>query len=116
MEVRAVSKDTGISPRKVRPLVDMVRGKKVDEALTLLRFASTPAARIVARTVKSAAANADNNFQMEPADLKIIDIFTDKARTLKRHRPRARGQASPILKRSSHITVIVTEQRKINGT
>ncbi len=110
MEVRAIAKDTGISPLKVRPLIDMVRGKKVDEALTILRFASTPAARIVAKTVKSAVASADNNFQMEPADLKIVSIFTDKARTLKRHRPRARGRASPILKRSSHITGIIAEQ------
>ena len=110
MEVSAVAKDTGISPRKVRPLVDMIRGKKVDEALTILRFAPTPAARIVAKVVKSAAANADNNFQMEPANLKIAGIFADEARTLKRFRPRARGRASPILKRSCHITVIVAEQ------
>jgi len=110
MEVSAVAKDTGISPRKVRPLVDMIRGKKVDEALTILRFAPTPAARIVAKVVKSAAANADNNFQMEPAKLKIAGIFADEARTLKRFRPRARGRASPILRRSCHITVIVAEQ------
>jgi large subunit ribosomal protein L22 len=107
MEVKAVAKDTGISPRKVRLLVDMVRGKKVDEALALLKFAPTPTARVVAKVVKSAAANAENNFQMSPSDLKIVSIFADEARTLKRFRPRSRGQASPILKRSSHITVIV---------
>ena len=112
MEVRAVSKDTGVSPRKVRPLVDMVRGKKVDEALTILRFAPTPTARLVAKVVKSAVANAENNFQMSPSDLKIINIFADEARTLKRYRPRARGRASPILKRSSHITVIVDEEKE----
>lgn len=110
MEVKAVAKDTGISPRKVRPLVDMVRGKKVDEALTLLRFTPTPTARAVAKVVKSAAANAENNFQMTPSDLRVVNIFTDEARTLKRYRPRARGRANPILKRSSHITVIVAEQ------
>ena len=110
MEVRAVAKDTGISPRKVRPLVDMIRGKKVDEALTILEFAPTPAARTVAKVVKSAAANADNNFQMEPADLKIVRVFTDEARTLKRHRPQPRGRAHSILKRSCHITVIVAEK------
>lgn len=110
MEVSAISKDTGISPRKVRLLVDMVRGKTVDEALTILRFAPTPTARVVAKVVKSAAANAENNFQMSPADLKIVKIFADEARTLKRHRPRARGRVSPILKRSSHITVIVSEE------
>ena len=109
MEVKAISKDTGISPRKVRPLVDMVRGKKVDEALTILKFTPTPTAKVVAKVVKSAAANAENNFQMSPSDLKIIKIFADEARTLKRYRARARGRLNPILKRSSHITVIVDE-------
>ena len=110
MEVKATSKDTGISPRKVRPLVDMVRGKKVEEALTVLRFSPTPTAKVVAKVVKSAAANAENNFQMSPADLKVVSIFADEARTLKRYRPRARGRAGSILKRSSHITVVVAEQ------
>jgi len=110
MEVRAVAKDTGVAPRKVRLLVDMVRGKKVDEALTVLRFTPSPTARIVAKVIKSAAANAENNFQLPPEDLKIVRIFTDEAPTLKRYRPRSRGRASPILKRSSHITVIVAEQ------
>ena len=109
MEVRAVAKDTGISARKVRLLADMVRGKKVDEALTMLRFAPTPTARVVAKVVKSAAANADNNFQMSPSDLIIVAVFVNEGRTLKRFRPRARGRANQILKRSSHITVIVAE-------
>ncbi len=112
MEVSAIAKDTGISARKIRPLVDMVRGKKVDEALTILRFTPTPNARVVAKVVKSAAANAENNFQMSPSDLKIVSIFADDAQTLKRHRPRARARTSPILKRSSHITVIVAEQEE----
>ncbi len=110
MEVRAVAKDTGIPASKMRPLVDMVRGKKVDEALTILRFVPTPKAQVVAKVVKSAAANAENNFQMAPSDLKIVSIFADEAPTLKRYRPRARGRASPIRKRSSHITVIVAWQ------
>ena len=110
MEVRAVAKDTGISPRKVRPLGDMIRGKQVAEALTVLRFTPTPTARVVAKVVKSAAANAENNFQMSPSDLKIVSIYVDEARTMKRFRPRLRGRVSPILKRSSHITVIVAEQ------
>ena len=109
MEVRAVAKDTGVSPRKVRLLVDMVRGKKVDEALAILRFAPTPTAQVVAKVVKSAVANAENNFQMSPSDLRIIKVFTDEARTLKRFRHRARGRINSILKHSSHITVIVAE-------
>ncbi len=110
MEVRAVTKNTGLSPRKVRLLVDMVRGKKVDEALTMLKFTPTPAARVVAKVIKSAAANAENVFQMSSSDLKIVKIFADEARTLKRFHARARGQASPVLRRSSHITVVVAEQ------
>ena len=110
MEVRAVAKDTGVSPRKVRPLVDGIRGKKVDEALAILRFTPTPTARVVAKVVKSAAANAENNFQMSPSDLKIVNILADEAQTMKRFRSQARGRVNPILKRSSHITVIVAEQ------
>ena len=110
MQIRAVAKDTRVSPRKVRLLVDMVRGKKVDEALTMLRFTTSPTAQVVAKVIKSAAANAESNFQMSTSDLKIVRIFADEARTLKRFRPRSRGRVSPILKRSSHITVIVAEQ------
>ncbi len=110
MEVRAVAKDTGVSPRKVRLLVDMVRGRKVDEALTMLKFTPSPTARVVAKVIKSAAANAESVFQMSPSDLKVVGIFADEARTLKRFRPRSRGRVSPILKRSSHITVVVAEQ------
>ncbi len=110
MEVRAVVKNTGIPASKVRPLVDMVRGKKVDDALTMLKFAPTPNARFVAKVVKSAAANAENNFQMIPSDLKIIRIFADEAQTLKRFRPAARGRVNRIRRRSSHITVIVADQ------
>lgn len=109
MEVRAISKDTGVSPRKMALLADMVRGKRVDDALNILRFAPTPNAVIVAKTIKSAAANAENNFQMTPTDLKIVKITADEARMLKRFRARARGRANQILKRSSHITVVVSE-------
>ncbi len=110
MEIRAVAKDIGVSPRKVRLLVDMVRGKKVEEALTALKFTPSPSARIVAKVIKSAAANAESVFQLSPEDLKVIRIYADEARTLKRFRARSRGRASHILKRSSHITVIVSEQ------
>jgi len=110
MEIKAIAKDTGVSPRKVRLLVDMVRGKKVEEALTILKFTPTPMARVVAKVVKSAVANAENNFQMSPSDLRIVKVFADEARTLKRYRSRSRGRVSPILRRSSHITVVVAEQ------
>jgi large subunit ribosomal protein L22 len=110
VEVRAIARHTGIPASKVRPLVDMVRGKKVDEALTLLRFTPTPKAKLIAKLVKSAASNAENNFQMDPADLKIISIFADEAPSMRRYRPRSRGRVSPIRRRSSHITVIIAEE------
>ena len=110
MEVKAVVKDTGISVRKIRPIVDLVRGKRVDEALNILKFVPSPHARVVSKVIKSAAANAENNYQLPVSDLRIAAIYADEGRTLKRYRARSRGMASPILKRSSHITVIVTEQ------
>ena len=110
MEVKAIAKNTGISASKMRPLVDMVRGKKVDEALTLLRFAPSPNARIVAKVVKTAVASAESNYQMSPSNLKIVGIFADEAQTLRRYRASARRRVSRIRKRSSHITVIVDEQ------
>jgi large subunit ribosomal protein L22 len=112
MKVRAVAKDVGISPQKVRLVIDMVRGKKLDEALTILSFLPTPTAKAVAKVIKSAAADAENNFQMSPAELRIAEIFADQGHTLKRFRPQSRGRISPILKRSSNITVFVTEEEE----
>lgn len=107
MRVRAVSKDVGISPQKVRLVLDTVRGRGVGEALTILRFSSSPAARSVAKVIKSAVANAENNFQMASSDLRIINIYANKGHTLKRIRPQARGRVNRILRRSSNITVVV---------
>jgi large subunit ribosomal protein L22 len=112
MKVKSVAKDVGISPQKVRLVVNMVRGTKVDEALTILGFLPSPTAKAVAKVIKSAAANAENNFQMSPANLRIADIFADQGHTLKRFRPQSRGRVSPILKRSSNITVFVTEEEE----
>jgi large subunit ribosomal protein L22 len=110
MEVRAIAKNTGVSPRKIRLLVNMVRGKKVDEALAVLKFTPSPTAMIVSKLIKSAAANAESVYQMSSSDLMITRIFADEAPTMKRYRPRARGRVGHILKRSSHLTVIVSEQ------
>ncbi len=110
MEVKAVAKDTGLPPRKARLLVEMVRGKKVEEALNMLKFTPSPSAGIIAKVIKSAAANAESVYQLDASDLRVVKIVADEARTLKRFRPRARGRSSPILKRSSHITVIVSEE------
>ena len=109
MEVKASSKFIRRSPQKVRLVIDAVRGKSVDEAVAILRFLPNAAARDVLSVVKSAAANAENNYQMAPEDLVITRIFADEGPTFKRFRARARGMASPILKRTSHITVFVDE-------
>ena len=82
----------------------------MDDALNLLKFSPSPSAQIVAKVIKSAAANAESVFQLPSSDLKVIKIVADEARTLRRFRARARGRSSQILKRSSHITVIVSEE------
>ena len=110
MEVKAIARNTGMPAGKMRPLVDMVRGKRVDVALDLLRYTPTPKAKLIAKVVKSAAANAENNFQMDPANLRVVKIYIDEARGMRRFKARSRGRASPIKKNSSHLTVIVAEQ------
>ncbi len=115
MEVRAVAKSIRISPEKVRLLADMVRGKKVEEALTLLKFATTPAASAVAKAIQSAAANAESGFQMTASELTVARIYVDRGIMMKRYRAAARGRAAPRLRRTSHITVVVSEQEN-NGT
>ncbi len=110
MEVTASARQIRVSPRKVALVLDEVRGKKVSEALTLLSFMPTPVARTVAKVVKSAASNAENNYQMAPAQLKIVKAFADKGQTLKRYHANARGRASPYRRHYSHITIIVEEE------
>ena len=109
MPISATAKNTGISVKKLLPVVDMVRGKNVEEALDMLEFQPTVAATHVAKVVKSAAANAENEIFARPSDLMITEIYANPATSLKRFRARARGRASRILKRSSHITVVVDE-------
>lgn len=110
MEVVASARRVRVSPRKVRLVLDTVRGKRVDEALAILSFLPSPVARTVAKVVKSAAANAENNFQMSPDQLRIVKTFADEGQTLKRFRAGARGRVNPFHRRYSHITVIVEEE------
>lgn len=110
MQVRARATNVRVSARKVRLLLRELPGKDVEGAVTYLRYSGKPIARTVAKVVKSAAANAENNFQMSPDDLRIVRAYADEARTLKRFKPRSRGRVSPILRRFSHITIIVDEQ------
>ena len=110
MEVRAVARGIRVSPLKVRRLVDLVRGKKAEEAVAFLRYMPSPHARIVAKLVQSAMANAENNYQIDPSDLRVVRIFADEGPTMKRIKSAARGRVAPILKRSSHVTVVVAEE------
>ncbi len=107
MQVRALSRSQPVSPRKVRLLLEMIEGRPVDEVLTLLEFMPQPSARIVWKAVKSAASNAENNFDLDPDGLKVVKAVANDARMLKRWRPRSRGRPSPLLKRWSHIEVVV---------
>ncbi|MBT9163296.1 MAG: 50S ribosomal protein L22 [Chloroflexi bacterium] len=110
MEVRATARGVRVSPQKARRIVDSVRGKTPDEALAILRFMPSPTARIVARVVKSAAANAENNFKMLPSEIRIVRAFVDEGLRMRRIRFKARGRVNPILKRLSHITIVVEER------
>jgi large subunit ribosomal protein L22 len=110
MEVRAVAKNVPRSPQKVRLVADTVRGMSVREALAVLSLMPQSAARDVYKVVKSAASNAENNFEVDANDLYLLRIFVDEGRTLKRFKARSHGRAAPRLKRSSHITAVVEEK------
>ena len=109
-EVRAVTKYLRMSPQKVRLVADLVRGMDVKEALTLLRFTNKAASNPVAKTIASAAANADENYGLSIDGLYVSRIMVDEGPTLKRGRPGARGRYKPLLKRGSHISVFVAER------
>jgi large subunit ribosomal protein L22 len=111
MEVRAVTKYVRISPLKVRKLVDAIKGKPVEAGLNVLKFMPQKAAAIVEKIVRSAAANADQNPNINVDSLVIRNLIVDQGPTLKRFRARARGRGSRILKRTSHITVILAEKK-----
>jgi large subunit ribosomal protein L22 len=107
MEVRAIARNTPVASRKLRLILERLPGLSVDQALALLRYAPSPHARSVSKVVLSAASNAENNFDLDIDDLFIKRAYADEARTNKRFKPRSRGRVSPILRRSSHITIIL---------
>ncbi len=113
MEVRAVSKYVRISPRKVRKLVDAVKGKPVENGLQTLKFMPQKAAGILGKVLQSAVANADQNSDIDIDMLIIRNITADQGPTLKRWKARARGRGTRILKRTSHITVILAEETSV---
>lgn len=110
MEVRAVNKFTGISAQKTRLVLNEMRGKPAEDALVILQFMPQQAAKEVAKTIKSAIANATENFGLEATDLYISKIMADEAPTRKWRRFGARGRFKPWLRRSSHITVVLDER------
>ncbi|PIE70288.1 MAG: 50S ribosomal protein L22 [Deltaproteobacteria bacterium] len=112
MEVKAVTRFVRISPMKVRRVVDVVKGEPVEMALNSLKFMPQKAAGILSKTLKSAVANADHNADLDIDDLIVKNVLVDQGPTLKRFRARARGRGSRILKRTSHITVIVADEAK----
>jgi len=110
VEVKAVAKYVRIAPRKVRVVMDLIRGKNVAEAFAILKFTPKVGADVIEKVLKSAVANAENNFDKNVDKLYISTAFVDQGPTMKRIHPRSRGQAFKILKRSSHITIAVEER------
>jgi large subunit ribosomal protein L22 len=107
METRAVARFVRISPRKVRLVMDEVRGKKVEDALNMLTFAPQKGARLLRKLIRSAVSNAQHNSNLDPDSLVVKSVYADEGPTLKRFIPRAQGRATQIRKRTSHLTVIL---------
>ncbi len=107
MEVSATNRYAGVSPRKVRLVLEHLPGRSVEDALNLLKFLPTPHAKLVAKVVKSAAANAENNYAADPDSLYVKRAVANDARRLPRVRPAARGRLRRYHKRTSHITIVV---------
>lgn len=112
MEAKAIARYIRLSPDKAREVVGLVRGKSVDEALAILRFTPQRAAGAVAKVIKSAAANAEHNNDMDPTQLFVAKIHVDQGPSLRRFRPRAYGRANVIKHRTSHITVVVSDGKE----
>jgi large subunit ribosomal protein L22 len=110
VEAKAVAKTIRIAPRKVRLVIDLVRGKQVGEAFAILKNTEKASSIVVEKLLKSAIANAEHNYNLNINGLFVKDAFVNEGPTLKRFRPRAQGRAGLILKRTSHITIVVAEK------
>lgn len=110
MEGKAIARYVRIAPRKAQLVIDLVRGKKVDEALAILKYTPKAAAPIVEKVIRSAMANAENNFGMDIDNLYVAEIYANQGPTMRRFRPRAQGRATIIRKRTSHIGVVLKEK------
>ena len=109
-QASATARTVRVTTRKAKLVLDLIRGKDVKEAMGILKFTPNKAARITYKVVKSAVANASHNFQMDEDKLYVKECYANEGITLKRFMPRAKGSASPIMKRTSHITVVVAER------
>ena len=107
---KATARTVRVSPRKARLIVDLIRGKALGEAISTLKFSTNKAAGIVEKVLMSAVANAENNYDLDIENLVVTEAYVNEGPTMKRFRPRAKGSAAPINKRTSHITVVVTEK------
>jgi large subunit ribosomal protein L22 len=109
-EATAHAKFIRIAPRKVQLVIDLIRGKQVGEAIAILRHTPKSASPVIEKILNSAIANAEHNFSLDPNKLVVSQIFVNHGPIIKRFRPRAMGRASNIHKRTSHITLVVTEK------
>ncbi|KXG74778.1 50S ribosomal protein L22 [Thermotalea metallivorans] len=110
MEARAIAKYVRISPRKIKPICDLVRGKNANEALTILKFTPRAGAPVLAKVIKSAMANGENNHQMDVDKLYVAEVYANQGPTLKRWRAASMGRGVKILKRTSHVGVVLKER------
>lgn len=109
-QAKAVARYVRIAPRKARLVIDLIRGKSVGEALAILKFTPRAASPIIEKVLKSAVANAEHNYNLSSENLIVSKALVDEGPTMKRFRPRAQGRASRINKRTSHITLVVSEK------
>lgn len=109
-EAKAVAKYIRIAPRKLRIVINLIRGKSVNEAFAILKFTPKVGSEVIEKVLRSAVANAEHNFDMNVDKLVVSNAFVDQGPTMKRIHPRSRGQAFKILKRSSHVTVAVSKK------
>ncbi|UOQ49451.1 MULTISPECIES: 50S ribosomal protein L22 [Gracilibacillus] len=112
MQAKAVAKSIRIAPRKVRLVIDLIRGKEVGEAIAILKHTQRGASPVVEKLLNSAIANAEHNYEMNTDNLVVSEAFVNEGVTLKRFRPRAQGRATQINKRTSHITVVLSEKKE----
>ncbi|SMC97089.1 50S ribosomal protein L22 [Sporomusa malonica] len=110
MEAKAIARHIRIAPRKIRIVIDLIRGKNVGEAFAILKYTPKVGAEVLEKVLKSAIANAEHNYDLNTDALFISQAFVDQGPTLKRIHPRSRGQAFKILKRTSHVTLVVKER------